>query len=158
MGLNFTIDMTWGRLILLSLSRKRPKISIFRHKDTRRDGKWWLAPAAFWKCVFWETLYKDLMIMISFENRSLSASSHPKEHRDMSLLWPEFHEEQAADEPRLPDATVREVIAPTSQYYHILLHSMNFVRHINSLLNLIRRQLLLGFPSDPNSIIVYPCH
>ena len=76
----------------------------------------------------------------------------------MSLLRPEFYEEQAADEPRLPDATVREVIAPTSQYYHILLHSMNFVWHINSILNLIRRHLLLRFLSDPSSIIVYPCH
>ena len=28
MGLNFTIDMTWGRLILLSLSKKRPKINL----------------------------------------------------------------------------------------------------------------------------------
>ena len=98
------------------------------------------------------------MIIISFENRSLSASGYPKEHWDMSLLWSEFHEEQAADEPRLPDATVREVIAPTSQYYHILLHSMNFVRHINSLLNLIRRHLLLRFLSHPSLIIVYPCH
>ena len=98
------------------------------------------------------------MIIISFENRSLSASSHPKEHRDLSLLRPEFHEEQAADEPRLPDATVREVIAPTSQYYHILLHSMNFVRHINSSLNLISSHLLLRFLSDPSSMIVYPFH
>ena len=27
MGLDFTIDMTWGHLILLSLSKKRPKIN-----------------------------------------------------------------------------------------------------------------------------------
>ena len=57
MGLNFTIDMTWGRLILLSLSKNRPK----NHSpDTRGAGKWWLsqctvAPAAFWKCVFFGT-------------------------------------------------------------------------------------------------------
>ena len=54
MGLDFTIDMTWGRLILLSLSKKRP---INQSPDTRGAGKWWLsqctvAPAAFWKCVF----------------------------------------------------------------------------------------------------------
>ena len=54
MGLNFTIDMTWGRLILLSLSKKRPKN---QSPDIRVAGKWWLSqctvsPAAFWKCVF----------------------------------------------------------------------------------------------------------
>ena len=60
MGLNFTIDMTWGRLILLSLSKKRPKN---QSPDTRGTGKWWLsqctvAPAAFWKRVFFgDTLY-----------------------------------------------------------------------------------------------------
>ena len=36
MGLSFTIDMTWGRLILLSLSKKRPKKSISRHKGCRQ--------------------------------------------------------------------------------------------------------------------------
>ena len=59
MGLNFTIDMTWGRLILLSLSKKRPKN---QYPETKIAGKWWfshctLASAAFWKCVFWDTLY-----------------------------------------------------------------------------------------------------
>ena len=28
MGLNFTIDMTWGRLILLSLSKKHLVVSL----------------------------------------------------------------------------------------------------------------------------------
>ena len=56
---HFTIDMTWGHLILLSLSKKRPKN---QSPDTRGAGRWWLsqctvAPAAFWKCVFWDTLY-----------------------------------------------------------------------------------------------------
>ena len=37
MGLNFTIEMTWGRLILLSLSKKRPKD---QSQDTRGAGKW----------------------------------------------------------------------------------------------------------------------
>ena len=50
MGLNFPIDMTWGRLILLSLSEKWPKK---KSPDTRGAGKWWLshctvAPAVFW--------------------------------------------------------------------------------------------------------------
>ena len=59
MGLNFIIDMIWGRLILLSLIKKWPKK---QSPDTRGAGKWWLslctvAPAAFWKCVFWDTLY-----------------------------------------------------------------------------------------------------
>ena len=59
MGLNFIIDMTWGPLILLSLSKKRPKK---QSPDTRGAGKWRLsqctvAPAAFWKCVFCDTLY-----------------------------------------------------------------------------------------------------
>ena len=59
MGLNFTIDMTWGRLILLSLSKKRPKN---QSPETRIAGKWWfshctVASAAFWKCFFWYTLY-----------------------------------------------------------------------------------------------------
>ena len=54
MGLNFTIDMTWGRLILLSLIKKRPKN---QSPDTWGAGKWWfnqctVAPAAFWKCAF----------------------------------------------------------------------------------------------------------
>ena len=43
-GLNFTMDMTWGRLILLSLGKKQPKKHFPAH--------WWLslctlAPAAF---------------------------------------------------------------------------------------------------------------
>ena len=59
MGLKFAIDMTWGRLILFSLSEKRPKN---QSPDTRGTGKLWLsqctvAPAAFLKCVFWDTLY-----------------------------------------------------------------------------------------------------
>ena len=59
MWLNFTIDMTWGRLILLNLRQKRPKN---QSPDTRGAGKWRLsqctvAPAAFWKCVFWDTLF-----------------------------------------------------------------------------------------------------
>ena len=37
MGLNFTIDMTWGRLILLSLSKKPPKN---QSPDTKGAGKW----------------------------------------------------------------------------------------------------------------------
>ena len=37
MGLNFTIDMTGGRLILRSLSKKRPKNLT---PDTRGAGKW----------------------------------------------------------------------------------------------------------------------
>ena len=38
MGLNFTFDMTcWGRLILLSRSKKRPKN---QSQDTMGAGKW----------------------------------------------------------------------------------------------------------------------
>ena len=53
MGLNFTIDMTWGRLILLSLRKKRPKN---QSPDKKGAGKWCLsqckvAPTA--KCFFW---------------------------------------------------------------------------------------------------------
>ena len=36
MGLNFTIDLTWGRLILLSISKKQPKKSVSRHKGCRQ--------------------------------------------------------------------------------------------------------------------------
>ena len=54
LGPNFPMNMTWGRLILLSLSKKRPK-SWF--PDTRGVNYWWLSqctigPAAFWKCLF----------------------------------------------------------------------------------------------------------
>ena len=57
MGLDFTIYMTWGRLILLSLSKKRPKN---QSPDSRGAGQWWLsqctvAPKAFWKYVFFGT-------------------------------------------------------------------------------------------------------
>ena len=60
MGLHFTIDMTWGLLILLSLSKKRPKN---QSPDTWGAGKWWfsqctVAPASFWKSVFFGTPYK----------------------------------------------------------------------------------------------------
>ena len=53
MGLNFTIDMTWGRLILPSLRKKRPKN---QSPDKKGAGKWCLsqckvAPTA--KCFFW---------------------------------------------------------------------------------------------------------
>ena len=56
---SFFFHKFWGRLILLSLCKKWPKN---RSPDTRGAGKWWLsqctvAPAAFWKCVFWDTLY-----------------------------------------------------------------------------------------------------
>ena len=59
MGLNFTMNLTWEDLIRLSLSKKRPK-NLF--PDTRVAGYLWLsqctvAPTAFWKCVFWDTLY-----------------------------------------------------------------------------------------------------
>ena len=54
MGLNFTIDMTWGCLIMLNLSKEWPKN---QSPDTRGAGYLWLsqctvAPAAFWKCLF----------------------------------------------------------------------------------------------------------
>ena len=60
MGLNFTIDMTWGRLILLSLSKKRPKN---QYQDTRGAGKWWLctvhcgSSSILKVFFFWDTLY-----------------------------------------------------------------------------------------------------
>ena len=68
MGLNFTVDMDWGRLILLSLSKKRPKN---QSPDTRGAVKSWLsqctvAPAAFWKCIFWDTLYNTLQMLVLF--------------------------------------------------------------------------------------------
>ena len=37
MGLNFTMDMTWEHLILLSLSKKRPKNS-FQAKGVPANG------------------------------------------------------------------------------------------------------------------------
>ena len=61
MGLDFTIDMTWGRLILLS--KKRPKN---QSPDTRDAGKWWLcrgtvAPATE-SALFWHTLYISFLV------------------------------------------------------------------------------------------------
>ena len=48
LGLNFTINMTLEGLILLSLSKKRPKN---KFPDTRGAGYLWLSQ---WKCVFLE--------------------------------------------------------------------------------------------------------
>ena len=64
MGLNFAIDMPLGRLVLLNLSKKRPKN---QSPDIRGAGKWWLsqctvAPAALWKHVFWDTLYTNRVL------------------------------------------------------------------------------------------------
>ena len=58
-----------GRLILLSLSKKRPKN---QSPDTRGAGKWWLsqctvAPAAFWKCVFWTPCREKRLLLASLQ-------------------------------------------------------------------------------------------
>ena len=56
-GLNFTMDMTWERLILLSLSEKRPK-NIFQAQGVPANGDWACAP---WlqqhSILFWDALY-----------------------------------------------------------------------------------------------------
>ena len=53
-----------------------------------------------------------------------TAGGDSEEHGDLSLLWSQFHEEQAADEPRLPDAPFREVISPSISVssYTLTLH------------------------------------
>ena len=53
-GPDFPMDMTWERLILLSLIKKRPK-NIF--PETRCAGYWWFSqctvvPAAFYQSIF----------------------------------------------------------------------------------------------------------
>ena len=62
MELYFTIDMTWGRLILLSLSKKRPK-----NPDIKGAGKWWLSQCKknskcfyFWWAPYFLILYDPL--------------------------------------------------------------------------------------------------
>ena len=55
-----------------------------------------------------------------------TAGGDSEEHGDLSLLWSQFHEEQAADEPRVPDASLREVILRLSIIIDILLHSNKF--------------------------------
>ena len=59
--------MDWGRLILLSLSKKRPKN---QSPDTRDAGKWWLrrstvAPATE-SALFWHTLYISFLENVLF--------------------------------------------------------------------------------------------
>ena len=59
MGLNLTIDMTWGRWILLSISKKRPKIN-FQTQGVLANGDW---ASALWlqqhseSVFFGDTLY-----------------------------------------------------------------------------------------------------
>ena len=59
--------MTLGRLILLYLSKKWPKN---QSPDKRGAGKWWfsqctVSPAAFWKCVFWDTLLVFVFLLFT---------------------------------------------------------------------------------------------
>ena len=62
-GPNFPMDTTWQRLILLSLSKKQPKQKFqTQARPSLVAGFWWLsgctvAPAAFWKSIFWDTQY-----------------------------------------------------------------------------------------------------
>ena len=57
MGLDFTIDMTWGRLILLSLSKKRPKINLqTQGVPANGDEASALWPQQHSKRVFWDFL------------------------------------------------------------------------------------------------------
>merc|ERR1712088_645465 len=59
-----------------------------------------------------------------------TAGGHSEEHRHLSLLWSQFHEEQAVDEPRLPNAPLREVIFPSNSVssYTLTYTPLNFAR------------------------------
>ena len=69
--------MTWEVLLRLSLRKKRPKNWF---PDTRGVGYWWLnqctvGPAAFWKCVFWDTcMYLDFHVFV-FHDKTRRAHS-----------------------------------------------------------------------------------
>ena len=78
--------------------------------------------------------FGKLLIMVHFfiekdqqmNEKIPTAGGDSEEHGDLSLLWSQFHEEQAADEPRVPDASLREVILRLSIIIDILLHSNKF--------------------------------